>query len=291
MQTSIHQNLNVNSFSTEKVGFSSELYLQGLILQNPSLLSFSENSDPQILFNEFRLSRNNGRIDLIIGVDNQIGIVELKNVCITRADAEKQLMNYLDEQNAKEIYEELDINKSERDAYFGVIVGPTIDEDAIVCIQEHNEIKSNIPIYVILLNQFKTDNDQIFCLSTVLIRPKPKNDARDFTKYKFLGKTYGKGRLVLAVVNHLIKTENPRSFKDLKKWFDQRIQGSFELIIEADKIRNNEKDSKRYFVNDPIELASGELVLVTSQWGSGNINKFLEHNLVKPLDIIVLKIN
>ena len=52
------------------------------------------------------------------------------------------------------------------------------------------------------------------------------------------------------------------------------------IIEEVGKVRayyTSEKDSSRYFDNDPIMLpATGEIILVTTQWINKNFSDFLK---------------
>jgi hypothetical protein len=102
---------------------------------------------------------------------------------------------------------------------------------------------------------------------------------KDRTQYSFNGRTYGKGRLVLAVVEEYIKKHNNSTLAELKKVFPKELQKSFfvvdtlsnaKKIIEKSPVRK-----KRHFVNDPIRLNNGEEVVVTTEWGISNIDRFI----------------
>ena len=105
--------------------------------------------------------------------------------------------------------------------------------------------------------------------------------AKDFSKYMFGGRTYGKSRLVLAVVKQYVKDHHPTTFEKMELAFPGDIQGSLGVVKLIDSVSDKYKGIggvKRYFVNDDeiIRLESGEKVIVCTQWGA-NIDRFIEH--------------
>jgi len=102
---------------------------------------------------------------------------------------------------------------------------------------------------------------------------------KDTTQYLFNGKTFGKGRLVLAVVEDYINNHNTITFEELRKLFPKEIQGSFfvvDSLVNAKKIVEESRlHKKRHFINNPIKLSSGEKIVVTTEWGKSNIDKFI----------------
>jgi len=102
---------------------------------------------------------------------------------------------------------------------------------------------------------------------------------KDATKYQFNGMTLGKGRLVLEVIRKH-STDNPSlCFGELEEAFPQSLQGSsgvFARSEEAIKILS-ETGRKRHFLNeDEVIRISDTTIAVSSQWGAGNIDKFVE---------------
>lgn len=75
----LHQELSVNTIPTKEEAFSSELYLEGLLLLNPKLLSLNDGafSSPKIIDNQFNC--NTGKIDLLLRFEDFVAVVELKN--------------------------------------------------------------------------------------------------------------------------------------------------------------------------------------------------------------------
>lgn len=103
---------------------------------------------------------------------------------------------------------------------------------------------------------------------------------KDFSKYVFDGNTYGKSRLVLAVVKKYVEDHHPATFDELEKAFPRSIQGSLGVVCRIEDVSDKYKGIggvKRYFVDDIIGLASGEKVIVCTQFGAPNTERFVEH--------------
>jgi hypothetical protein len=102
---------------------------------------------------------------------------------------------------------------------------------------------------------------------------------KDKTQYSFKGRTYGKGRLVLAVVEEYIRNHSDTTLAELKKIFPKELQKSFfvvDTLSSAKKIiQKSPIHKKRHFVNNPIQLNNGEEVVVTTEWGIRNIDRFI----------------
>ncbi|WP_108946912.1 hypothetical protein [Shewanella halifaxensis] len=112
---------------------------------------------------------------------------------------------------------------------------------------------------------------------------------KDSTKYQLNGETYGKGRLVHAVVKQYIQNEKP-TVKQLKNAFPKELQGSIgvfltevEIALRAQSSRDNKV---RFFTNSEDSLlAGGETIFVCTEWGVGNIGEFIHHARSLAFDI------
>ena len=99
--------------------------------------------------------------------------------------------------------------------------------------------------------------------------------ATDRSTYSFNGKTYGKGRLVLAVVEQYV-SDNPGLAKaKLEEIFPATLQGSIGVVSSIEEAEGKYK-GKRHFVKSAIRLANATIA-VCNQWGSDNIDMFLQH--------------
>lgn len=108
---------------------------------------------------------------------------------------------------------------------------------------------------------------------------------RDTSKFKFNGKAYKKGRLVLAVVKDFVAKKPNVTFDDLKTAFpnewqavnpNQRNRHVFVRLSDAEKLYKD-TGHKRHFLKDEdtIQLLD-EIIAVSNQWGIGNIENFID---------------
>jgi len=96
------------------------------------------------------------------------------------------------------------------------------------------------------------------------------------SKFRFQGKEYGQGRLVLAVINFTVN-KHACNYQKLAEFFPARLQGSLDVVARVEEI----KDTTRYFMkeDDIIILHNGDRVAVCNQWGMGaspNTPRFIE---------------
>ena len=103
-------------------------------------------------------------------------------------------------------------------------------------------------------------------------------NSRDTTKYLFNNRTYGKGRLVLAVVEQYA-SDYPETSNELLLIFPKKLQGSIGVFNELSYVKNKygSKSHKRHFFkeHEVVQLSDCSIV-VSTEWGSGNINQFIE---------------
>ena len=148
-----------------------------------------------------------------------------------------------------------------------------------------------------ILEDFVRENEDLLCAVIDQLKDLVDVDAevlktvttsiKDKTKYEFENKTYGKGRLVLAVVHKYAEDNKGISFTDLQNAFPDDLQGSKGVVRLSKSVSDEDKGVgavKRYFVkaNEIIKLASGEEVLVSDQWGGADkMDKFIQHVTTK----------
>jgi len=96
--------------------------------------------------------------------------------------------------------------------------------------------------------------------------------SRDYTKYKVkgLGENLNKRQLVFQIVKDYVEKNKP-SFDELTAIFKDEIQGSKGFIRKAAKV----EDPKRFNTKMPLKIKFGVEVMVSNQWGSKNIDAFL----------------
>ena len=105
------------------------------------------------------------------------------------------------------------------------------------------------------------------------------NTGKDFTKYLYNGELYGKGRLVLAVVNDYVMDNPGITYDRLKDVFPDYLNGSlgvFSLRSDVEK-RFALKPNKHHFLkpSEIIKLEDCEIA-VCVDWDVVKIQKFLE---------------
>ncbi|MFJ5159700.1 hypothetical protein ACIP6T_11055 [Pantoea sp. NPDC088449] len=94
---------------------------------------------------------------------------------------------------------------------------------------------------------------------------------KDYSSYKYKGLELNKRKLALEIFTDWIKKENPESLEEIKSKLEGVIKNR--TIALADSVSDGRKN--RYHMNDAIELASGELVVISNQWGIVNIDRIL----------------
>ena len=139
--------------------------------------------------------------------------------------------------------------------------------------------------YDVLNHDYEYNHRSVIKLTSFKMSKLKPQSSKDYSKYEFEGiKDLTKGRLVLEVVKKYCSNNNPSSYKELEQVFPANLRGSKNgkgVIALENTISDKDKgigpnSIKRYFTDDPIKLSSGEVILVCSQWGKGNIDIFIE---------------
>lgn len=105
------------------------------------------------------------------------------------------------------------------------------------------------------------------------------NNTKDYTKYEFKGERYGKGRLVLAVMQDFVENNEETTLEELQAIFPKGLQHTMEVVVDGETASDvNSKGYKRYYnqEDEVIRLNNGDKVFVSSQWGIGNIDNFIQ---------------
>ena len=106
-----------------------------------------------------------------------------------------------------------------------------------------------------------------------------KANYRDTTKYKFNDSLYGKGRLVLAVIKQYVSDNPDLTYDDLQSAFPKKLQGSIGVFNKLSYVisRYGDKNHKRHFIKDDEVIGLSDChIAVSTEWGAGNINNFIE---------------
>ena len=99
----------------------------------------------------------------------------------------------------------------------------------------------------------------------------------DKTQYEYNGKVYGKGRLVLSVIEFQIAKPD-ETFQKLKSNLES-IPVTSQIVMDVDEYQRkyavSDDIQRRYFTNDPLVDHEGVSFYVSNQWGLGNIDGFV----------------
>lgn len=99
--------------------------------------------------------------------------------------------------------------------------------------------------------------------------PKKKGE-RDYSKFIYKGVVYNKRNLAYELMSEWIMDTNPYGMQAIASVFGDDIHRSL-IKVEQDVIASRRKR----FHDETIELASGEIVLITNQWSIGSIQKLI----------------
>jgi hypothetical protein len=282
----IHTHMTANEEALEPFPFRRELSMESYLVENPSVLSLDNDnySDVVIVQEELTLKQGrsskdtDGRIDVLLTYSSEIiGIVELKLGEINDEHL-VQLEDYLKQKDQifeKDLPEIIDLSASPNPKWVGVIVGSSISASLAAKISSGYQI-DGIPIAALTIQRFKSSLGNVYISTNVIF--KVANNAKDNTKYRFANKNYGKGRLVQAVVRQYCEDNPATTFSHLIKVFPNNLQGTLGVVSSktaAEDILAN-TGRARHFVKptDFIEIQD-ETVAVSSQWGIGNIDRFI----------------
>lgn len=102
---------------------------------------------------------------------------------------------------------------------------------------------------------------------------------RHIKKYEFNGVTYGKGRLVLAVVKAYLIDHPDTSFVELSSVFPKDLQGSSGVFVKQNVASEifERTGHKRHFIKpDEIIQIEKDKLAVSTEWSIENIDRVIE---------------
>jgi len=280
----LYRHVTANSILLKRMPFIRELSMEAYLIENEAVLRLNDDdlSEVQVIDSELpiangRPTRNSdGRIDLLALYNNEtLGIIELKNATLTQEHF-KQLQEYFGEKN--------EIFSAHKDAvnsvsgspkWIGILVGTGIDpglQEQIV--SGTLRISDEIPVAALVVSRYRSDDGQIF----VTVDSYYKSTIKDRSKFLFSGKTYGKGRLALALVKKYVEDHPDVHFADLEQTFPKATQGTLGVLstLEDAQAIYEKYGYKRHFIEEDEVLKVGATtVAVCSQWGIGNIGNLI----------------
>ncbi|MGZ8292158.1 MAG: hypothetical protein ACXWVG_03830 [Telluria sp.] len=287
----IYRHLTVNDIQLEEFPFKRELSMEAYLIDNEGVLALDDDDvfntvqfiDAEVFLAEGQQHRGrDGRIDMVATYSSEyIAIIELKLEEIN-FDSLRQIEGYLIQRN--QVLDRhpniIGKNLSPNPKWIGVLVGSTIDSALANVLRNGYETIEKIPIAALTLKRFRGSDGSVLIITDTYFR---SLGGQDRTKYLFEGKTFGKGRLVQAVVKRYVETHPGITFAQLVQEFPQIIQGTTGpdggVVKTADQANEiyTRTGYRRHFMKpeDLIELAN-ETAAVSNQWGIGNIQGFLD---------------
>lgn len=263
---------NGNAVEVKDKPFCFELAMEGYISDNPNLLSNEQLNlkDPEVQGVEVAIAPTK-RIDLILKYANDtVAVVELKNVPVKDV-ALDQLDDYL-----KTIRRQ---NQDDDTQLIGLLVGPEIEDQVLRRIETDQTL--HFPIFGVELQRF-FDDGQWFVFTRWYIPQSWNKAKKDYTKYVFNNNQspLGKGRLVYEVVKDYLNNHPETTIKKLQNTFPGTLRsnglGNTQLQVVEDETIVKEEDRYARYFKDSLHCVDGDVV-VSSQWGRGNINAFIDH--------------
>ncbi|PCH92473.1 MAG: hypothetical protein COB84_10620 [Rhodobacteraceae bacterium] len=220
-----------------------------------------------------------GRLDLLLTYSQEcIGIAELKMGRLNY-DHLKQLEGYLaqKEQILEKHPDIVNLEVNPQPKWVGVLVGSSISPELAEKISNGYSY-FGAPIAALTIERFRGARGNVYVTTDVFFK-KPNASNRDLTKYQFHGKTYNKGRVVLEVIKHHVEQNPNITFAELAKVFPQNTQGSSGVFVAehaANKIYTDTRRKRHFIKPEELIQLGDETIAVCSQWGVGNIEKFLK---------------
>jgi len=102
---------------------------------------------------------------------------------------------------------------------------------------------------------------------------------RHIKKYVFNGLTYGKGRLVLAVVQAYMSDHPDTSFVELSSVFPKDLQGSSGVFVKqniASEIFERTGHKRHFIKTDELVQLEKDKIAVSTEWSVENIDRVIE---------------
>ncbi len=279
----LHKHISANNVSIEKFPFLREIAMEAYLIENPVALSMElegfndvEILECEVSLLEGRNDRNtDGRIDILAKYGQEyIAIVELKLGELTEQHL-TQLESYLKER--KQILQKLpkiwDTSVSKEPKWIGVMIGATINPDLMLKIRKGYYYDFDIPIAALAINRYKGKDGNVYVVTDTYFIERVKN--KDYTKYLFNGQKYGKNRLVLAVIKDHVEKNPKITFSQLQVKFPNILQGRETFTTESEA--KQKRDKRNFIAPEELITLADETIAVSTEWGIGNINNFINH--------------
>lgn len=279
----LHKHISANNVMIDNFPFQREIAMEAYLVENPSVLSMESDgfNDVEILKCEVSLldgradKNTDGRIDILAKYGQEyLAIVELKLGELNEIHL-SQLESYLKErqQILQKFPDAWDSTVSTQPKWIGIMVGSTINPDLMLKIRKGYYFDVDIPIAALTINRYKGKDGNVYVITDTYFIERVKN--KDYTKYIFNGQKFGKNRLVLAVIKEYVEKNPAITYSQLKVKFPDSLQGKETFTTESEA--KKKRDVRNFIKPDELVTLSDETIAVSTQWGIGNINPFIDH--------------
>jgi len=282
----IFRHLTINDVQLEEFPFKRELSMEAYLIENEGVLSLDADTfnnveivEAELTLKQGRSSKDtDGRIDILATYSQEyISIIELKLGQLEEIHLQ-QIEDYLRKKN--QILEQypdiLNQEISPVPKWVGVLVGSSIEPNLATKLRNGYISPDGTQIFALTIQRFRGSDGHVFVTTDTYFND--VNTLRDTSKYLFNGESLGKGRLVLAVVKRHCENNPSITFSQLEKIFPKKCQGSSGVFTTFENANDVLASSgrKRHFLNaDELIQIEGATIAVSSQWGIGNIEKFI----------------
>ena len=282
----IFRHLTINDIQLKEFPFPRELSMEAYLIENEGVLSLDADTfnnveivEAELTLKQGRSSKDtDGRIDILATYSQEyIAIIELKLGQLEEVHLQ-QIEDYLVSKNQiLEQYPDILSQEISPDPkWVGVLVGNSIDPDLATMLRNGYISPDGTQIFALTIQRFRDVDGHVFVTTDTYFNN--VKTLRDTSKYLFHGESFGKGRLVLAVIKKHCENNPNITFSQLEQTFPKRCQGSsgvFTTFEDANDVLTS-SGRKRHFLNtDALIQIEGTTIAVSSQWGIGNIEKFI----------------
>ncbi len=280
----LFSHFTANDVQLEPFPFKRELSMEAYLIENEGVLSLDQDtfSNVEIVVDELHVTEGradkdtNGRIDILATYSQEyIAIIELKLGELTDKSL-SQLEDYLlQKDKISEQYPDILDPSVGTPKWIGVLVGSSIEPGLALKLTNKYVTDSGVPIAALTLQRYRSKNGCIYVTTNTYFKG---SDSKDNSKYMYDGMLLGKGKLVLEVLKKHVERNPNLAYLQLEEAFPKSCQGSlgvFATVEKANSIVEQKFRGRHYLKPDELIKLSDGSIAVCTQWGIGNISKFI----------------
>lgn len=262
------------------IGQAIQIFYDGPLAQqeDPVLLDtirFERNSEKGEKFVEL-FSKESFSFDLL----NEYTLQSLKK--IYRRQDFKLLLNKISSEDFKENVFNL-IKQEFISEYDGELIDSVLNELNIEITNKNKFRENNSDQTIYIQSNESNFSNTILPIESTTSRQVISSNERDYTKFFFKGQTLGKNRLVLAVLKDYVENNPGTTFSQLKTKFPDSLQGREIFTTENDA--KQKRDIRNFIRPNELITLNDTTIAVSTQWGIGNVTRFIEHCRFMNIDI------